>query len=175
MMATAARLPLVLLLLLPAPAAQTDRPIAPHLRHMTFYTHPDPAQLSIMEGWITMANEQGSVEGAVSTYDNFSIPSLMGQLPWNPAVKGQLASPDALLRYSNAANRSRDEAGVLQPDWRGALGRWVAARRPLFANGSAAGVFVGDEMGCGGSRVGRANMTAVLREHSPPPSAPLPL
>ena len=124
MMATAARLPLVLLLL-PAPAAQTGRPIAPHLRHMTFYTHPDPTQLSIMEGWITMANEQGSVEGAVSTYNNFSIPSLMGQLPWNPAVKGQLASPDALLRYSNAANRSRDEAGVLQPDWRGALGRWV--------------------------------------------------
>ena len=67
---------LLLLLVLPTPTAQADRPIAPHLRHMTFYTHPKPLELSIMAGWITMANEQGTVEGAVSAYDNFSIPSL---------------------------------------------------------------------------------------------------
>ena len=94
---------------------------------------------------------------------HFSVGSFVGQLPWNPSAKGQPSSPDALLRYSSAANRSRDEYGLLQPDWRGALSRWVAPLRPLFRNGNAVGVFVGDEMGCGGSRVSPSNMSSVLR------------
>ena len=101
--------------------------------------------------------------GAIRTYDNFSVGSFIGQLPWNPSVKGQLSSPDALLHYFSAANRSRNEYGLLQPDWHGALSRWVAPLRPLFRNGTAVGVFVGDEMGCGGSRVSPSDMTGVLR------------
>ena len=59
--------------------------VAPHLVHMTFYTHPDPLQVSIMDGWITSVNEHGAVAGAVRTFENFSLPSLMGQLPWSPS------------------------------------------------------------------------------------------
>ena len=77
--------------------------------------------------------------------------------------KQQLSSPDALLYYNNVSDRSSGERGLLQPNWQKALAQWVGSRRPLFANGTAIGVFVGDEMGCGGSRVTPSNMTAVLR------------
>eukprot|EP01052_Picozoa_sp_SAG31_P066351 SAG31_NODE_25154_length_467_cov_0.671196_1_plen_88_part_10 len=59
------------------------------------------------------------------------------------AGKEQLSTPDALLRYSSAADRSRGLYGLLQPNWQKALERWVAPLRPLFANGTASGVFVG--------------------------------
>jgi hypothetical protein len=121
--------------------------VAPHLQHMTFYTHPKQRELSDMHGWITAANEQGTPLGAVATFTNWSVPSFMGPLPWNPSTKGQLSSPDALLEYDNAENRSHNEFGVLRSAWRDALERWVAARRPLFANGTARGVFLGDVSG----------------------------
>ena len=62
----ARRLALGLVLALPLLAGATPPPaarasIAPHLRHMTFYTHPDPQQVSIMTSpspWITAVNEQ---------------------------------------------------------------------------------------------------------------------
>ena len=65
----------------PTAAAAEASSVASHLVHMTFYTHPDPLQVSIMAGWITAVNEQGTAAGAVHTFSNFSIPSLMGQLP----------------------------------------------------------------------------------------------
>ena len=40
----------------------------------------------------------------------------------------------------------------------------VAPLRPLFANGTARGIFTGDEMGCGGAKVSTANYSAILKE-----------
>ena len=111
-----------------------------------------------------MVSEQGTAAGAVATMANWSLPSLMGPLPWNPPTQAALSSPDALLMYANAKNRSVRERGYLQPDWRGALARWVGPLRPLFANRTAQGVFTGDEMGCGASKVNPANYSAILRE-----------
>ena len=139
-------------------------PVAPHLKVMTYYTHPKPAELEVMHGWVTVVSEQGTAAGAVATMANWSLPSLMGPLPWNPPTQAALSSPDALLMYANAKNRSVRERGYLQPDWRGALARWVAPLRPLFANRTAQGVFTGDEMGCGASKVNPANYSAILRE-----------
>jgi hypothetical protein len=121
--------------------------IASHLTMMSYYTYAKEAEIAIMHDWITTVSEQGTVAGAIDCWKNWSLPSLLGELPWNPAVKGKLASADALLMYGNALNRSVNEFGWLQPQWRTALTRWVAARRPLFENGTAVGIFTGDEMG----------------------------
>ena len=66
--------------------------------------------------------------------------------------------------YSNLQNRTNHHFGYLQPRWREALSRWAAPMLPLFANGTAQGIFTGDEMGCGTAKVNPANYSAILKE-----------
>lgn len=101
------------------------KPIASHLTIMTYYTHANQPELEVMHDWVTVVSEQPSAASAVATFRNWSLPSLMGELPWNPPLKGALASADALLMYDNAQNRSKNELGYLQPQWKSALARWV--------------------------------------------------
>lgn len=150
-----------------APSLKSDdaqSAIAPHLTMMTYFTHAKAPELAIMHDWITTVSQQNTVAGAVDCWSNFSLPSLFGELPWNPPVRGELASADALLMYGNVRNRSVNEFGWLQPQWKAALTRWVAARRPFFDNGTAVGIFTGDEMGCGTTKVSPSNYSAILKE-----------
>jgi hypothetical protein len=141
------------------------RPLAAHLTVMTYYTHPKLAELQIMHDWVTVVSEQGTAAGAVATMSNWSLPSLVGELPWSPTGnKTDLMSVDALLMFDNLQNRSVGECGYLQPQWREALARWAAPMLPLFANGTAQGVFTGDEVGCGTTKVNPANYSAILKE-----------
>ena len=98
---------------------------------MTYYTHAKQLELEVMHEWVSVVSEQPSAAGAVATFRNWSLPSLMGELPWNPPLKSALASADALLMYDNAQNRSKNEFGHLQPQWKSALARWVRTQYTL--------------------------------------------
>ena len=68
---------------------------------MTYYTHPKLRELEVMHEWVTVVSEQGRAADAVATFSNWSLPSLVGELPVSHEISPRSASTASLLPVSH--------------------------------------------------------------------------
>eukprot|EP00658_Telonema_sp_P-2_P065628 TRINITY_DN54829_c0_g2_i2.p1 TRINITY_DN54829_c0_g2~~TRINITY_DN54829_c0_g2_i2.p1 ORF type:complete len:287 (+),score=76.83 TRINITY_DN54829_c0_g2_i2:65-925(+) len=122
----------LLLVLLPGIACLGSA--SSHLKYMMFYDDDLPAQHEFIN---VVSGDGASIPDIIADYQNYHIPG-MPTLP------------------STVFDRSKHG---LYPGWAQTTDEFIATMLPLLANGTAMGVFLGDEICCSG--VPLSNLTAV--------------